>query len=62
MGFYIRKSVSVGPFRFNLSKSGIGVSTGIMGFRVGSGPEIPNCQPSDINFVEIESGTPAENG
>jgi hypothetical protein len=38
MGFYIRKSLSVGPFRFNLSKSGIGVSAGIKGFRVGSGP------------------------
>lgn len=38
MGFYIRKSVSVGPFRFNLSKSGIGVSTGIKGVRVGTGP------------------------
>src|ERR1700678_3419505 len=38
MGFYIRKSVSVGPFRFNLSKSGVGVSTGIKGFRVGAGP------------------------
>lgn len=38
MGFYIRKSVSLGPLRFNLSKSGIGVSTGIRGFRVGSGP------------------------
>jgi len=38
MGFYLRKSVSVGPFRFNLSKSGIGVSTGIRGFRVGTGP------------------------
>jgi len=38
MGFYIRKSVRVGPLRFNLSKSGIGVSTGIRGFRVGSGP------------------------
>lgn len=38
MGFYIRKSVSVGPLRFNLSKSGIGVSGGIKGFRVGSGP------------------------
>jgi hypothetical protein len=38
MGFYIRKSLSVGPFRFNLSKSGIGVSTGIRGFRVGMGP------------------------
>jgi len=38
MGFYIRKSISVGPFRFNLSGSGIGVSTGIKGFRVGTGP------------------------
>ena len=38
MGFYIRKSVRVGPFRFNLSKSGIGVSTGVKGFRVGTGP------------------------
>ncbi|UFH60475.1 DUF4236 domain-containing protein [Sulfurovum mangrovi] len=38
MGFYIRKAISVGPFRFNLSKSGIGVSAGITGFRVGTGP------------------------
>lgn len=38
MGFYLRKSVSVGPFRFNLSSSGLGVSTGIKGFRVGTGP------------------------
>lgn len=38
MGFYIRKSVSVGPFRFNFSKSGIGVSTGVKGLRVGTGP------------------------
>jgi len=38
MGFYFRKSLKVGPLRFNLSKSGIGVSTGIKGFRVGTGP------------------------
>jgi hypothetical protein len=38
MGFYIRKSVSLGPLRFNLSKSGIGVSAGVRGFRFGSGP------------------------
>ncbi|MBK9968424.1 MAG: DUF4236 domain-containing protein [Holophagales bacterium] len=38
MGFYIRKSISVGPFRFNLSKSGIGTSIGVRGFRVGGGP------------------------
>lgn len=38
MGFYLRKSISVGPLRFNLSKSGVGVSAGIKGFRVGAGP------------------------
>jgi len=38
MPFYIRKSVSVGPFRFNLSKSGVGVSAGVRGLRVGAGP------------------------
>src|SRR2546423_12877110 len=38
MSFYLRKSIKVGPFRFNLSKSGIGVSAGVKGFRVGTGP------------------------
>jgi hypothetical protein len=38
VGFYIRKSLSAGPFRFNLSKSGVGVSVGVPGFRVGTGP------------------------
>lgn len=38
MGFYLRRSVSVGPFRFNLSGSGVGMSVGVRGFRVGSGP------------------------
>jgi hypothetical protein len=38
MGFYIRKSINVGPIRFNLSKSGIGTSVGIKGLRLGSGP------------------------
>jgi hypothetical protein len=38
MGFYIRRSVKAGPFRLNLSKSGIGVSAGIPGLRVGSSP------------------------
>jgi hypothetical protein len=28
VGLYIRKSVKAGPFRLNLSKSGIGVSAG----------------------------------
>lgn len=38
MGFYLRKSLSVGPFRFNFSGSGVGVSAGVRGLRVGSGP------------------------
>jgi len=37
--FYIKKSINVGPLRFNLSKSGIGTSVGIKGFRIGSGPK-----------------------
>jgi hypothetical protein len=38
MPFFIRKAISVGPFRFNLSKSGVGVSTGIKGLRLSIGP------------------------
>lgn len=38
MGFYIRKSISVGPFRFGLSKSGANVSVGVRGLRLGTGP------------------------
>ncbi len=38
MGFRIRKSIKAGPFRFNLSGSGVGVSVGIPGLRVGTGP------------------------
>ncbi len=48
MGIYFRKSVRVGPFKFNLSKSGIGVSAGIKGFRVGTGPK--------GNYVHIGAG------
>ena len=35
MGRYLRKSLSVGPLRFNLSKRGIGPSVGIQGARLG---------------------------
>jgi ribosomal protein S25 len=38
MSFYLKKSLKFGPVRFNLSKSGIGVSAGVKGFRVGAGP------------------------
>lgn len=40
MGLYLRKSVRVGPLRFNLSKGGVGVSAGIKGFRVGTGGQL----------------------
>ena len=38
MGFYIKKSFNIGPIRFNFSKSGIGLSIGTKGLRIGSGP------------------------
>ncbi|WP_080727545.1 DUF4236 domain-containing protein [Ralstonia solanacearum] len=38
MGFYVRQSIKVGPLRFNFSKSGVGVSTGVKGLRIGTGP------------------------
>ncbi len=48
MGFYLRKSIRVGPLRFNISNSGIGVSAGIPGFRVGTGPR--------GNYVHVGAG------
>jgi Protein of unknown function (DUF4236) len=38
MSFYVRKSIKAGPLRVNLSKSGIGVSGGMRGLRLGAGP------------------------
>jgi hypothetical protein len=35
VGFYYRKSASFGPFRVNLSRSGVGYSVGTRGFRTG---------------------------
>jgi len=36
MGVYFRKSIKMGPLRFNLSKSGVGVSAGVKGLRIGT--------------------------
>lgn len=44
MSWYLKKAFRLGPIRFNLSKSGIGVSGGIKGFRVGTGPRGPYVQ------------------
>jgi hypothetical protein len=41
MGFYIRKSFQIGPIRINLSKSGLGLSFGTRGARIGTGPRGP---------------------
>ena len=38
MPFQIRKSVRAGPFRFNFSRGGVGVSVGVKGLRIGTGP------------------------
>lgn len=38
MGLSYSRSVKLGPVRFNFSGSGIGVSTGIKGLRIGTGP------------------------
>jgi hypothetical protein len=48
MGFYLRKSVSVGPFRVNFSSSGVGISAGIKGLRVGTGPR--------GNYISVGTG------
>ncbi|WP_431879962.1 DUF4236 domain-containing protein [Amycolatopsis sacchari] len=38
MSFYLRTSVKLGPVRVNMSRSGLGASVGVPGFRVGAGP------------------------
>ncbi|AKL11128.1 TPA: DUF4236 domain-containing protein [Kluyvera intermedia] len=48
MSFYIKKSIRVGPMRFNLSKSGVGASIGIRGLRFGTGPR--------GNYIHIGAG------
>ena len=35
MGLRFRKSINLGPLRINLSKSGVGFSLGVKGFRIG---------------------------
>jgi len=35
MGFYLRKSFRMGPVRLNVSRSGLGVSGGVTGARLG---------------------------
>ena len=39
MGFSFRKSINLGLFRINISKSGIGISFGVKGCRVSVDPK-----------------------
>ncbi|MFL6136688.1 MAG: DUF4236 domain-containing protein [Frankiaceae bacterium] len=48
MGFYVRTSLKAGPFRFSASRSGLSVSAGVPGFRVGASPR--------GNYVRLASG------
>ncbi len=38
MGWSFHRSIRCGPFRINLSRRGVGVSGGVKGLRVGTGP------------------------
>jgi hypothetical protein len=38
-GLYLRRALSVGPVRVNVSKSGLGASVGVKGARVGLRPD-----------------------
>lgn len=38
MGFFIRKRKRFGPLSLNVSKSGLGLSAGVRGARLGIGP------------------------
>lgn len=39
MGFFFRKSINLGFLRINFSKSGIGFSVGVPGFRIVKPPK-----------------------
>ena len=61
MGFRIRKSWGAGPFRFNLSKSGIGGSIGVKGARLtrtanGRTRSTLSIPGSGISYVTESSG------
>lgn len=48
MGWNFRRSIRLGPLRFNLSKSGAGASIGIPGLRVGKDARGRNYQQTSI--------------
>lgn len=65
MGFRYRKSVKVGPFKINFSKSGVGYSVGSKGFRVtkrADGRTQTTCSipGTGISYVDV-TGKPKKN-
>lgn len=62
MGFTYRKSVSVGPFRLNLSKRGIGVSAGLPGFRITQSSTGRRYTTFNLPGTGISYRTPAAKG
>ena len=64
MSLSFRKSIKVGPMRFNFSKSGLGVSTGFKGFRIGSGPRgnYVSVSAHGIRFRQSLGGQRPTNG
>lgn len=55
MGFFFRKSINLGPIRINLSKSGVGVSTGVKGARISTGPRGTRVTASKGGFGYTKS-------
>lgn len=61
MGFYIRKSLGIGPLRLNLSKSGLGVSAGVRGARIGvssTGRSYVHCGRGGIYYRKFMGDSP----
>ena len=63
MGTYLRKSFTIGPIRLNLSKSGIGMSFGVTGLRLGTGPRGPyiHAGRGGLYFRKSLNTKPAKN-
>ncbi len=64
MALRVRTSINLGPMRFNLSQSGVGVSVGVKGFRVGTGPRGNYVRMSAMgvrmSFTEGSSALPEQ--
>jgi len=62
MPFYFAKSVKAGPFRFNLSKSGVGMSVGVKGLRFGVGPQGHYVRAGLNGFYYRKTFSPSSDG